>query len=369
MAAIILTGAWWSQLDISWAFTDFRVREGELWRLATSCLPHVDLLHLAFNLYWLWSFGTLVEQHFGSVRTIGLYLLFAVGSSAAEYALLEGGVGLSGVGYGLFAMLWVLSRRDPRFSGSVDRNTIVLFVGWFLLCVALTLADIWHVGNVAHASGTGLGLLVGYALSKRDEKFPKLRWWLVATAFVVSTSSLFARRFINLSPNVGTDLASSGYTELTGNRPEKAISLLQEAVSLNPGKADWWFNLGIARERLGQSANAADAYQHALAIEPSRVETGRALAQLEDQLAFASYGRGEFTRAVGLYREAARLDPSDSSHWYNLGIALQAAGSLAQAVTSYERAVELDPKNASYQEALHALDGASGTASPEAPKR
>ena len=44
---------------------DCRAWKGQPWRLVTSALPHVDLLHLAFNLYWLWAFGTTVEGVFG----------------------------------------------------------------------------------------------------------------------------------------------------------------------------------------------------------------------------------------------------------------------------------------------------------------
>src|SRR5439155_25951067 len=110
---------------------DARAWHGQPWRLASSALPHIDLIHLAFNLYWLWVFGTLVESVLGHWATAGLMLLFAVGSCAAEYALFDGGVGLSGIGYALFGMLWVLAPRDPRFAGAVDRQVIALFLGWF----------------------------------------------------------------------------------------------------------------------------------------------------------------------------------------------------------------------------------------------
>jgi hypothetical protein len=57
-----------------------------------------------------------------------LVILFAAGSSAAELAVLKNGIGLSGVGYGLFALLWILSRNDERFRNAVDSQTISLFV-------------------------------------------------------------------------------------------------------------------------------------------------------------------------------------------------------------------------------------------------
>ena len=110
--AIVATLRWWSGADIERLLLEGQVWWREPWRLVTPALFHVDLIHLLFNLYWLWVFGTLVETEFGHGPTLGIYLLFAAGANAAERAVFQSGVGLSGVGYGLFGLLWVLSRRD-----------------------------------------------------------------------------------------------------------------------------------------------------------------------------------------------------------------------------------------------------------------
>jgi membrane associated rhomboid family serine protease len=73
-----------------------------------------------------------LEEAFGPWKALGLILLLAAGSSA-EYAYAVGSVGLSGVGYGLFGLVWVLSHRDERFRGAIDGQTVALFIFWFLL--------------------------------------------------------------------------------------------------------------------------------------------------------------------------------------------------------------------------------------------
>src|SRR5438045_1337810 len=78
--------ALWSKLDISPLLESDAVRQGQVWRLVLSILPHADPMHLIFNLYWLWVFGTLFEEVFGHLRTLGLVLLLAFGSGAADYA-------------------------------------------------------------------------------------------------------------------------------------------------------------------------------------------------------------------------------------------------------------------------------------------
>ncbi len=160
--AIVVTGLWWSGESIEAFFMDVRVWERwELWRAFTSTLPHANFIHLAFNLYWLWVFGAVLENVYGHLRFAGIVLLLALASGLAEFSIFYGGVGLSGVGYGLWGMLWVLERRDARFAGTVDSQTSRTFVIWFFICIGLTVAEILPVGNVAHGAGAVMGALLG----------------------------------------------------------------------------------------------------------------------------------------------------------------------------------------------------------------
>ena len=122
-----------------------------------SAPPHGDPLHLIFNLMWLWLFGTLVEEVYGHLRTLAILALLEAGDDRAEYAFFRGGIGLSGITYGLFGLLFVLSRKDRRFINAVDARTTQFAVGWFFLCIATTVAGVWRVANVAH----GVGALIG----------------------------------------------------------------------------------------------------------------------------------------------------------------------------------------------------------------
>jgi GlpG protein len=258
----------WSGRDLSILREDAHIARGELWRFVTSALLHVNVFHLLFNVYWVWSFGTLVESVFGTWRTVATFVLLAAVSGAAEYAIHGGGVGLSGVGYGLFGMICVLSRRDSRFAGAVDTGTVTLFVAWFFLCIFLTAQGQMHVGNVAHGAGGALGAALGATVSLRGG-----RRVLVATGttVLVVASVLGAtiwRPLVNRSPYRGDDEARLGHAALRDGRNEEAVRWLVDSTRLDPQEAGTWFNLGIAYQRLSRFREAAGAYERAHRLRP-----------------------------------------------------------------------------------------------------
>lgn len=54
------------------------VLEGEVWRVLTYAFLHGDVLHLLFNMLFLWWFGSDVEEVYGSKEFLAFYLLAAV---------------------------------------------------------------------------------------------------------------------------------------------------------------------------------------------------------------------------------------------------------------------------------------------------
>ncbi len=269
--SIALTIAWWCKVDVGPMFETAMIRRGEFWRLFTNILLHASALHLVFNLYWFWIFGTIIEEVLGHLQTAVLIAVLALGCGSLEFAFASGGVGLSGVGYGLFGMLWVLSSRDERFRDAVDRRTVELFVGWFFFCVFTTLVKWFPVANIAHAAGAVLGILVGFAISS-----PGLR--ITASAAVVSILALglwgstLGRPQINRSAYGGYDEAKWGYDALVAGRNEEATRWFRDAVTYKPRMASYWFDLGIAYQRTGKTREAREAYQRAQKLEPAKAE-------------------------------------------------------------------------------------------------
>jgi membrane associated rhomboid family serine protease len=268
LLAIAITIAWWTETDISMLLETAAIRRGQLWRLLTTVFPHLDILHLAFNVYWLWFFGTSVEKIFGHARTAGLFVVLAIGSNSLDFAFDRGGVGLSGIGYGLFGLLWILSKRDERFRTAMDSRTVQVFIAWFFLCIVLTMGHQYAVANVAHAAGALFGILIGFAIST-----PKHRTVLSAAVAVLLlfglSAATFARPWVNLSPYGGYEEANLGYEDLVAGKNQEAIRWLRDATVYKPKDPTTWYNLGLAYARVGDTSSANAAFGRAHDLEPN----------------------------------------------------------------------------------------------------
>lgn len=167
-----------------------QVWDGEFWRLATSVLIHGGVLHLLFNGYWLWRFGPPIEAWMGRRLFIPFIALLASAPVAAEMlAHPSTPIGLSGVVYGMFGLLFALRRQKDFAAALMDHSTIQLMIGWFFLCILLTASDLMPVANVAHAAGAALGYAVGWAWRQRS-RVP-LTAAVVAVALLVSAAATY----------------------------------------------------------------------------------------------------------------------------------------------------------------------------------
>jgi membrane associated rhomboid family serine protease len=262
LLAIGVTIAWWAKFDISPLIESPMVRRGEIWRVVTSIFPHVSSLHLIFNLYWLWVFGTLVEGVYGHVKTLALILLFAAGPNALEYAFSVGGVGLSGVGYGLFGLLWILSRREERFRDAIDGKTVQLFIWWFFICIALTVAGIMPVGNIAHGAGAVLGILTGFAITL-PERRPTIAAGIGVVLVFGFWASTVGRPKVNFSQYGGYDECKAGDEAMRAEHYEEALKWLQIAATYKSNPAGCLTDLGYTYQHMGQVDQAVAQYRKA----------------------------------------------------------------------------------------------------------
>jgi membrane associated rhomboid family serine protease len=338
VTAMTLTGRW----PIERFQVDPTAFWSQPWRLLTATLPHLGLPHLAFNVYWLWVFGTLLEEVLGHARLLLLMALFAVGASAAEYAITGGGLGLSGVGYGLFGMLWVLSSRDRRFAGAVDARTVQGFAAWFVFCIVTTHLGVMPVANVAHGAGAVLGILVGLAMSERIAAGRRVSAAAGVPVLVVASllgASVFRPR-VNLAHD-GSASFQLGYDAIQAGRFDDAIRHYRDSVATNDKDPKAWHNLGIAYDGAHRSAEAAAAYRRAYALDPHSVRYRPAYEGAALRAANEAEEKGDHAGAAALLGDLVEIAPDDVQAWVLLERCDRALGRLADAEKAKAEAARL----------------------------
>ncbi len=142
----------------SQGFTD--VLHGEVWRLVTPILVHFGVLHILFNMMWLWDLGGSLERLRGAAF-VGLFVVTAaIASNVAQYAIAGNPYfgGMSGVVYAMLGYVWMRGRRDPAFGIALQSGTVMMMLAWYVLCWTGLLGPI---ANWAHTAGLLLGVAWG----------------------------------------------------------------------------------------------------------------------------------------------------------------------------------------------------------------
>jgi tetratricopeptide (TPR) repeat protein len=102
--------------------------------------------------------------------------------------------------------------------------------------------------------------------------------------------------------------------------------------------AEEWYAWGCELEAAAP-AEAREAYQRALALEPEHPDANVNLGRLLHEEGFPA-------EAEAHYRRALEARPDDATAAFNLGVALEDSKRNAEALAFYERAAELDPNHA-----------------------
>jgi tetratricopeptide (TPR) repeat protein len=100
--------------------------------------------------------------------------------------------------------------------------------------------------------------------------------------------------------------------------------------------AAYWFTRGVALEE-EDKAEACAAYRQALSLDPGLADAYLNLGRIVHE-------GGDTDQALRLYREAVRRIPDDPVAHYNLATALEDTRELRGAAKHYHIAVELDPE-------------------------
>ena len=133
------------------------IRAGQVWRLVTPIFLHGGMLHLVFNMLWLYQLGGQIEAQESRRYFAVMVLVLAIICNTGQYVV-SGPlfIGMSGVVYGLLGYIWMMTRFQMATLYVLSQQTVLFMLMWLGLCLAHVIPN---VANTEHI----LGLLVGVA--------------------------------------------------------------------------------------------------------------------------------------------------------------------------------------------------------------
>lgn len=240
-----------------------RVWDGAYWALISSAFIHLEIWHVAFNVYWLWVLGGAVERTLGPLPFAGLVLVSAIVSSSVQLGVSGStGHGASGVVYTLFGLMWAARKRLPAFAQILGEKTAPLFWTWLVGCILATQAGIVQVGNGAHVAGLVLGLLAA-------------RWLVPGTprrTLAIAGTGLFA--VLSLlplfwSPWSATWVGYRAYKAHVAGQYDTAIAGYRRSIALGGDRLWALENLAFAYHAKGAEKECAATLVEIRAADPA----------------------------------------------------------------------------------------------------
>ena len=119
----------------------------------TSMFMHGGLMHIIFNMWFLWIFGDNIESVLGHKRYVVFYLICGVGAALAQIQINTGSqipmVGASGAIAGVLGAYLI---RFPR--ATVHVLVILIIFITFIRVPAMVVIGIWFLSNLTAGLGT-----------------------------------------------------------------------------------------------------------------------------------------------------------------------------------------------------------------------
>lgn len=150
-----------------------KIRQGEIWRLFTPALLHHDILHIVFNLLWIYMLGSQIEKKLKPLRYIIFILIAGIVSNTIQY-LMSGFnfMGISGIICAMITFIWVRIQYAPWEGYQLEKSTFY-FICFFVLSfftiqlfsflIETTSSESYSFGiaNTAHLVGALVGFIFG----------------------------------------------------------------------------------------------------------------------------------------------------------------------------------------------------------------
>lgn len=142
------------------------ILKGEYFRLITSMFLHGGLLHVALNMYSLYSIGPLVEKIYGKVKYLSIYFISGIIASIFSFIFSDSvSVGASGAIFGLLGttLVFAIKMRNNLGKGFMKNVAAVIAINLF---IGFSLPNI---DNYAHLGGLFGGIIMALIFNLKKD--------------------------------------------------------------------------------------------------------------------------------------------------------------------------------------------------------
>jgi len=349
---------------------------GDWWRLVTSCFVHGGIIHLAFNMWCLWSLGEMAERLYGRVTFAFVYLLCGIGGSLASvwwHNPPTVSVGASGAIFGIAGAV-IASLKLGEFSGSAmtqgTMQSLIVFVGYNVVFGAIS----GRSDNACHFGGLIAGLIMGALIAKVAPE-PKLapRVGVLVLVAAILAGGLFGLERSRAFPyymmraseqveNGKVDAAIELYNSAIKLRPDSASQIHGALARLYSEKQDfasaerelqktnltdertlYW--LGVFRLKQHHMDDSQQTFMQLLALNPQSGLAHMGLGMAADE-------QGNFKLALQEYGKAAQANPQLAFVYIKQGNSLMQLKQYDEAITSFRKEIEISGDDESTERAL-----------------
>jgi tetratricopeptide (TPR) repeat protein len=118
-------------------------------------------------------------------------------------------------------------------------------------------------------------------------------------------------------------------------RWESAVEAYERVITIDPGYAAAWNNLGLLHHRMGRYDQARTCYRTAIRADEACCQAAFNLGSLHEDL-------GDLAAAITWYRRALEMEPDYADAHFNLAGALAKNGNAESAARHWRRYLQLD---------------------------
>jgi membrane associated rhomboid family serine protease len=163
-------------------FTDLFVLNNfawiEVWRFVSSIFLHGGIGHLAYNLFALILFGSILEKIIGGRKFLFVFFVTGILANLISVNFYDSSLGASGAIFGIIGALifirpmmtvWAFGMPMPIFVAGIlwVVGDLIGAVGFF------SGVPLDNTGNIAHLVGVFFGLIIGFFMREKSQSLRK----------------------------------------------------------------------------------------------------------------------------------------------------------------------------------------------------